>query len=748
MSRQQAGGNQRANQANATRAMPPMPQPGGAYGMPPPPPPLPRAMPHPSGWTQHPGPTGQPYYYNTFTRQSTWKRPPELDQPLPMRMPPPPPPPPPHPYAYAMPPNAPPMTTMTMSGPPAGQDTKPKAKSGKDAKKDKAKRMTPIPGTHWKLVKTAEGREFYYDTETKKSFWTMPEEIAEAVAAMKAAERESAKRKISDAMDDEEQKKDREEEEDREEEAESTKRPKIEAEEEEAAAAAAAANTEYVIVANCDAATSTAARMTEEDIMFQLQAMEQEEAEQQQRMGHHRESSIPPEAALSYEERVVLFKALLEESNITAFSLWDKELPKMASDPRYLLIPSVKQRKDIFDDYCRQLASKPKGVVVGRKKTSKEKYQALLEQHVTATTRWLDFSRKHKRDSRFNAIDAKEAERLFEEYVKALKEGHRAEAGEKNKVKEAYVRLLRETRRIDHETSWREAKRMIERDDRYHDVASVDDREDWFYEYRRELEKRWNEDKQRREREEKERERRRKEEASLRERERMVRRERSQLDREAKNQRAMVDKEDATRLCQTLFIDKIKDHTMTWSDAQPELHRDKRFERCVEVLGLRDMEELYQTHVDTTYRARERAFFDMIEEQVPLSAEWPEAKEQVMGREPTVQLKLKEDQLAALFTRHHAARVERAKQDLQTLLEKNAFIEFHAREGTLTFDTVVEVLQEDQQYLQLAFMADERDEIVRRYIEELIAKVGRKPAEQSDGDDHAAAADVDDDDDE
>jgi hypothetical protein len=49
--------------------------------------PMPAPMPHPSGWSEHMGPTGQPYYYNVFTRQSTWKRPPELDQPLPMPMP-------------------------------------------------------------------------------------------------------------------------------------------------------------------------------------------------------------------------------------------------------------------------------------------------------------------------------------------------------------------------------------------------------------------------------------------------------------------------------------------------------------------------------------------------------------------------------------------------------------------------------------------------------------------------------------
>jgi hypothetical protein len=33
-------------------------------------------------------------------------------------------------------------------------------------------------------------------------------------------------------------------------------------------------------------------------------------------------------------------------------------------------------------------------------------------------------------------------------------------------------------------------------------------------------------------------------------------------------------------------------------------------------------------------------------------------------------------------------------------------------------------------------MSDERDQIVTRYVEDLIAKVGRKPTEQSDNEDN------------
>lgn len=58
-----------------------------------------------------------------------------------------------------------------------------------EAKKPKEKPVekTPIPGTNFIRVVTNLGNVFWNDKETKKSHWTMPAEIAEAVAEWEAA---------------------------------------------------------------------------------------------------------------------------------------------------------------------------------------------------------------------------------------------------------------------------------------------------------------------------------------------------------------------------------------------------------------------------------------------------------------------------------------------------------------------------------------------------------------------------------
>lgn len=65
--------------------------------------------------------------------------------------------------------------------------------SGAPKKKEKPLVKTPIPGTEWLRVKTTEGNIFYTHKAKKQSFWTVPDEIKEAVEALEKQEREEKK---------------------------------------------------------------------------------------------------------------------------------------------------------------------------------------------------------------------------------------------------------------------------------------------------------------------------------------------------------------------------------------------------------------------------------------------------------------------------------------------------------------------------------------------------------------------------
>lgn len=124
--------------------------------------PGPPAMPNfppplPAGWSEHNAPDGvTKYYYNSNTKESTYTRP--SFAPLP----------------------------QTAGGP---SEVKEKKK-----KKEKPKQKVEVPGTTWTRVTTSEGNVFYFEKESKRSEWTVPEEIKDAVAAMDQVERDEKER--------------------------------------------------------------------------------------------------------------------------------------------------------------------------------------------------------------------------------------------------------------------------------------------------------------------------------------------------------------------------------------------------------------------------------------------------------------------------------------------------------------------------------------------------------------------------
>ena len=70
------------------------------------------------------------------------------------------------------------------------------APAQKKAKKEKPLVKTPVPGTEWLRVLTTEGNTFYTHTTEKRSLWTVPEEIKDAVAQL---EQDEAVKKAEEA---------------------------------------------------------------------------------------------------------------------------------------------------------------------------------------------------------------------------------------------------------------------------------------------------------------------------------------------------------------------------------------------------------------------------------------------------------------------------------------------------------------------------------------------------------------------
>lgn len=102
---------------------------------------------------------------------------------------------------------------------------------------------------------------------------------------------------------------------------------------------------------------------------------------------------------------------------------------------------------------------------------------------------WEDFRRKAKNDKRFKAIrESRVRESIFKDYMKQLRKNAEKGGGSGKSKEDAYKDLLKETKEIRPGMRWRDAKVILEKDKRYHDIESKTLREDMFRDYLETLE--------------------------------------------------------------------------------------------------------------------------------------------------------------------------------------------------------------------------------------------------------------------
>jgi len=71
---------------------------------------------------------------------------------------------------------------------------------------------------------------------------------------------------------------------------------------------------------------------------------------------------------------------------VTAFSRWERELPKLLGDPRFGAVASTKDRRALFDDFCKEVGttaragSKPgkKGAIAHTMASSPSLFEVIL----------------------------------------------------------------------------------------------------------------------------------------------------------------------------------------------------------------------------------------------------------------------------------------------------------------------------------------------------------------------------------
>ncbi|KAJ9079359.1 hypothetical protein DSO57_1036185 [Entomophthora muscae] len=535
---------------------------------------------------------------------------------------------------------------------------------------DRAKYCEPIPNSDWRTVFTFGGARFFFNPITNERTWEVPYDLRAPPPPVTTLQ--------------------------------------------EAQAAAAPRNLE-------PQDSNAGTEMTEDDVAYQLAAMGVEMNSPENQF---------PTYELTTQEKAQRFKDLLADMKISAFDPWDQVIPKIIHDPRFALLPSIKEKKQQFDLYCRDLAKQPSDRRNDPTFNSKDGYRQLVEEHASLKSSWVKFNKLHFSDPRSQAVPYKEREKIFMDYLEALHESRQREKKERKarqaRAEQEYRELLDEIPRLGPDSSWRQTRRQIEKDPRYRAIKHEDDREDMFRDYIKNMSrssrdlKRPEEGNQETEEDRK----RRRQEASLRQREKEVRQDQKTLQRQEHHQLKKMDRQNSLALYQTLLANTIKKHGVSFQNALPLLERDERFQNIK--LDEGELERLYNEHTDTILAQREQAFRKLVETRCKLQDNSPPPD---LLNEPVATQLGDREELERYFSRVQATRIEQAKEELSLMLDQYQYLVFKARAYPKGKEVVLDeaglkdlegTLENDSRFTCLDFLPEVRSNIVRSKFVQIV----------------------------
>lgn len=167
----------------------------------------------------------------------------------------------------------------------------------------------------------------------------------------------------------------------------------------------------------------------EDDIAYQLTAMGDDYGLDPGEYGDYDDEELEEGAEglpLTEEDSKSLFKDMLSDNNISPYIPWDKliEAGHIIEDDRYTVLPNMKARKDVWDEWSRDTIQQVREQRAREeKKDPRIPYFAFLQSHATPKLYWPEFRRKYKKEPEIHStkLSDKDREKWYREHINRLK---------------------------------------------------------------------------------------------------------------------------------------------------------------------------------------------------------------------------------------------------------------------------------------------------------------------------------------
>ncbi|KAJ1547788.1 transcription elongation regulator, partial [Nowakowskiella sp. JEL0078] len=363
----------------------------------------------PPVWTEFKTATGQPYFYNSITKQSVWQRPLDLGDPN---------------------------VQVTIQNPQQNVLNQPEL-----PKLEQVYAVKKIPETSWLIAFTTFDHEFFFDLETKQSLWDIPDQISDIIAVLIAdGENNPDENKINDGSDDN---------------MENTRKRSSDEEDSEQKKKLKTESVTEALISHSEKIQEFKDLLQETDV----NPYSPWEKELPKFVADVRYTRIThKERKRAFDEfcrvRVVemreekkgkdkdnknAYTKLLEEET-TYRSNWEEFSRKFKNDPHFLDV-DLKEREDYFKKHITKLREVETEKRRLEMKEAKDGFLLLLaEKHIKRGVEWSKIRRELESDKRYQAVrTANEREEIFKEYIKQL-----SVSDDKQRYKDDELRKIKE----------------------------------------------------------------------------------------------------------------------------------------------------------------------------------------------------------------------------------------------------------------------------------------------------------------
>jgi len=157
------------------------------------------------------------------------------------------------------------------------------------------------------------------------------------------------------------------------------------------------------------------------------------------------------------------FKELLGTIGATGTWRWDDAHRILQNDPRSRILKTIREQKEAFSEYIKDYKLRSKKELNEKKKHMRDEFISMLQESklLNSASKYYESAKYFITDSRFNALDEKTREEIFQDYLDDLEKEERDYLRETRSKRIENLISLFEERKIPIEISFEECKKKF-----------------------------------------------------------------------------------------------------------------------------------------------------------------------------------------------------------------------------------------------------------------------------------------------